>query len=52
MDTDLIVLWLAREGSYLRESKNARKCVDYLVEAIDKMLAHDTKRPDCHRTQA
>jgi xylose isomerase len=41
MDTDLIVLWLAREGSYLRESKNARKCVDYLVEAIDKMLAHD-----------
>jgi xylose isomerase len=41
MDTDLIVLWLAREGSYLRESKNARKCVDYLVEAIDKMLAYD-----------
>jgi xylose isomerase len=43
MDTDLIVLWLAREGSYLRESKNARRCVDYLVEAINKMLAHDRK---------
>jgi xylose isomerase len=43
MDTDLIVLWLAREGSYLRESKNARKCVDYLVEAIDRMLAHDKR---------
>lgn len=42
MGTDLIILWLAREGSYMRESKNARKCVDYLVEAIDKMLAHDS----------
>jgi xylose isomerase len=41
LDCDLIVLWLAREGSYIRESKNARKCVDQLVEAIDKMLAHD-----------
>jgi xylose isomerase len=43
LDCDLIVLWLAREGSYLRESKNARQCVDHLVEAIDKMLAHDKK---------
>ena len=43
LGTDLIVLWLAREGSYIRESKNARKCVDYLVEAIDKMLAYDKK---------
>lgn len=43
LDCDLIVLWLAREGTYIRESKNARKCVDYLVEAIDKMLAHDKK---------
>ncbi len=41
MGTDLIVLWLAREGSYIRESKNARRCVDYLVEAIDRMLEHD-----------
>lgn len=41
--THLLVLWLAREGSYIRESKNARKCVDYLVEAIDAMLAHDKK---------
>jgi xylose isomerase len=43
LDCGLIVLWLAREGSYIRESKNARKCVDYLVQAIDKMLAHDKK---------
>ncbi|HEY9172280.1 MAG TPA: TIM barrel protein [Verrucomicrobiae bacterium] len=43
LGTDLIVLWLAREGSYIRESKNARKCVDYLVEAVDAMLAYDKK---------
>jgi xylose isomerase len=43
LGTDLIVLWLAREGSYLRESKNARKCVDLLTDAIDQMLAHDKK---------
>lgn len=43
LDTDLIVLWLAREGSYLRESKNGRRSVELLVEAIDKMLAHDKK---------
>jgi len=43
LGTDLIVLWLAREGSYLRESKNARKCVDLLTDAMDQMLAHDKK---------
>ena len=43
LDCDLIVLWLAREGSYIRESKNARRSVDFLVEAIDKMLAHDKR---------
>src|SRR6267378_726387 len=43
LGTELIVLWLAREGTYIRESKNARRSVDYLVEALDKMLAHDRK---------
>ncbi len=43
LDTDLIVLWLAREGSYIRESKNARRCVDQLVEAFDQMLAYDKR---------
>lgn len=38
---NLIVLWLAREGSYIRESKNGRRCVELLVEAVNKMLAHD-----------
>ena len=41
LGTDILVLWLAREGSYIRESKNARRCVDYLVNAFDKMLTHD-----------
>lgn len=43
LGTDLIILWLAREGSYIRESKNARRSVEYIVQAIDKMLAHDKK---------
>src|SRR5512147_168897 len=43
LGTDLIVLWLAREGTYLRESKNGRRSFEWLVEALDKMLAHDKK---------
>ena len=43
LDTDLVVLWLAREGTYLRESKNGRRSVELLVQALDKMLAHDRK---------
>ncbi len=41
LGTDLIVLWLAREGTYVRESKNAARAVDHLVTALDRMLAHD-----------
>jgi xylose isomerase len=43
MGTNLIVLWLAREGTYLRESKNGRRSTDLLVAAIDQMLAHDKR---------
>jgi xylose isomerase len=43
LGTDLIVLWLAREGTYMREAKNGRRSVELLVEALDKMLAHDKK---------
>jgi len=38
-----VVLWLAREGSYIRESKNARLAYDRILEAINKMLAHDSE---------
>src|SRR6266516_2877669 len=41
LGTDILVLWLAREGTYIRESKNGRRSVELLVEAFDKMLAHD-----------
>ncbi len=43
LGTDLIVLWLAREGTYMREAKNGRRSTELLVEACDKMLAHDRK---------
>ena len=43
LGTDILVLWLAREGTYLRESKSGLRSVELLVEAFDKMLAHDKK---------
>ena len=43
LGTDILVLWLAREGTYLRESKSGRRSIELLVEAFDKMLAHDRK---------
>ena len=41
LGTNLLVLWLAREGTYLREAKVASRSFDLLVEAFDRMLAHD-----------
>lgn len=41
LKTDLIVLWLAREGTYMREAKDSKVAVDRLVEAIDDMLAYN-----------
>src|SRR5881296_2346114 len=43
LGTDILVLWLAREGTYIRESKSGRRSVELFVEAFDKMLAHDKK---------
>jgi xylose isomerase len=43
LGTDILVLWLAREGTYVREAKNPKRSVDLLVTALDKMLAHDKK---------
>lgn len=43
LGTDLLVLWLAREGTYLRESKSGRRSYELLVAALDQMLAHDKK---------
>jgi xylose isomerase len=41
LGTPNIVLWLAREGSYMREAKDARVAVERIVTAINAMLAHD-----------
>jgi xylose isomerase len=41
LDCKLIVLWLAREGTYIREAKDSKVAVDRLVEAIDDMLDYN-----------
>jgi xylose isomerase len=38
---DLIVLWLAREGTYIREAKDSKVATDRIVEAINMMQAYD-----------
>ncbi len=43
LDARSIVLWLAREGSYIRESKNPRTEVHQIRDAINAMLAYDPK---------
>ena len=43
LGTDILVLWLAREGSYLRESKSAGQATEHLVTAFDALLKHDKK---------
>lgn len=39
--TNLMVLWLAREGTYMREAKDAVKATHWLLEAINTMLDYD-----------
>ena len=41
MGTDLLVLWLAREGTYIRESKDSKVSTERIVYAINQMLEHD-----------
>ncbi len=38
---DKIVLWLAREGTYIREAKDPARAVGQIVEAVNRMLAAD-----------
>lgn len=45
LDTKLMVLWLAREGSYIRESKNAIQAYQYQIDAINALLKHN---PNIH----
>ncbi len=41
LDCDLIVLWLAREGTLCAEAKSPVTATKQLVEAIDNMLRYD-----------
>ena len=47
LGTDLIVLWLAREGTLCAESKSPVRATKQLVEAINKMLEYDPKIRIC-----
>ncbi len=41
LGTNLMVLWLAREGTYLRESKDAVQATHRLLATLDMLLSHD-----------
>ncbi|HOX36744.1 MAG TPA: TIM barrel protein [Candidatus Brocadiia bacterium] len=41
LGTRNIVLWLAREGTYMREAKDPVAATNHLIEAVNAMLAHD-----------
>jgi xylose isomerase len=43
LGTNLIVLWLAREGTYIREAKDSKTAVDRIVEAINSMLNYNDR---------
>jgi xylose isomerase len=41
MGTNLMVLWLAREGTYLREAKDAVRATHQLLDAVNQLLEYD-----------
>jgi len=41
LGTNLVVLWFAREGTYIREAKDSKWAVDQIAETIDEMLGYD-----------
>ncbi|NOX54664.1 MAG: TIM barrel protein [Planctomycetes bacterium] len=43
LGTHLHVLWLAREGTYIRESKNAIQAHRHLIEALNAVLEYDSQ---------
>jgi xylose isomerase len=43
LHTDLMVLWLAREGTYMRESKDVVRATHQLLEAVDALLAYEPR---------
>ena len=43
LGTDLIVFWLAREGTYIREAKDSCDAVKKIADAINAMFDYDKK---------
>ena len=43
LGTDLIVLWLAREGTYIREAKDSKVAAERIIAAMNDMLGYDPK---------
>jgi xylose isomerase len=43
LGTDLMVFWLAREGTYIREAKDSKVAVDRLADAINIMFKYSSK---------
>jgi len=41
IDCKAIVLWLSREGTYIREAKDAKLAYERLLETINRMLDYD-----------
>lgn len=41
LDCNNYVLWLAREGSYIREAKDAKAAIGRIVDACNAILEHD-----------
>ena len=42
LGVDLLVLWLAREGTYIREAKDSKIATGWLVEAVNEMLSYSS----------
>ncbi|MBI2194299.1 MAG: TIM barrel protein [Planctomycetes bacterium] len=42
LGTPNIVLWLAREGTYVREAKDPIASIGRIVDAVDTLLSHDS----------
>ena len=40
LGTKLVVLWFAREGTYIREAKDSKAAVDLLLDAVHQMLEY------------
>ncbi|OEU69721.1 MAG: xylose isomerase [Desulfovibrio sp. S3730MH75] len=43
LETDLMVLWLAREGTYMREAKDVVRATQQLLEAVNIILDYAPK---------